>query len=132
MSFSVDTVVNRIICEDIDLLSMTVATRKVKNPCSICFGPVMKNQKAVECDSCKLYTHIKCDGSVSAAECEIMLDNTIKYGCASESPWYCLVCRIVCRIRHNHVLYPFTVIGNQDLININNSNSMEMFDVLPT
>ena len=47
MSFSVDTVVNRIICEVIDLLSMPVATRKVKNPCSICFGPVMKNQKGV-------------------------------------------------------------------------------------
>ena len=125
MNFSVDTVVNRVICEDIDSLSMPVATRKVKNPCSICFGPVMKNQKGVECDSCKLYAHIKCDGSVSAAEYEI---NTIKYGCASESPWYCLVCRI----RHNHVLCPITVIDNQYLININNSNSVEMFDVLPT
>ena len=32
-----------------------------KFPCKICNNPVAKNHKAVECDNCGLWVHIKCN-----------------------------------------------------------------------
>ena len=32
-----------------------------KFPCKICNNPVLKNHKAVECDNCGLWVHIKCN-----------------------------------------------------------------------
>lgn len=32
----------------------------VKHPCSVCLKPVAKNHRALDCDSCKLWSHIKC------------------------------------------------------------------------
>ena len=32
-----------------------------KFPCKICNNPVAKNNKAVECDNCGLWVHIKCN-----------------------------------------------------------------------
>ena len=34
----------------------------VKNPCTVCFRPVAKNHRAVSCDGCYGYSHIKCEG----------------------------------------------------------------------
>ena len=30
-------------------------------PCGICLNPVAKNHKAVKCDNCDLWIHIKCN-----------------------------------------------------------------------
>ena len=92
MFFSVDIVVNRIINEDIDHVDKPTTTRKLKYPCTICCKSVMTNQKAIECDSCKLWAHIKCDGTSNQVY-ESMLDNMMEFGCATQTLWYCLVCK---------------------------------------
>ena len=35
----------------------------LKFPCSICNKNVLENQKAIQCDSCNMWCHIKCDGT---------------------------------------------------------------------
>ena len=42
-------------------------------------------------------------------------------------PWYCLVCKI----RENIQIFPFALQTETDLKNINQSNSMEMSEILP-
>ena len=32
-----------------------------KYPCNICNNPVAKNHKAIQCDKCQLWVHIKCN-----------------------------------------------------------------------
>ena len=34
----------------------------IKNPCSLCLKSVAINHKSLDCDSCKLWVHIKCAG----------------------------------------------------------------------
>jgi hypothetical protein len=34
----------------------------VKNPCSVCAKSVAKNHRAILCDSCQLWCHIRCGG----------------------------------------------------------------------
>ena len=33
----------------------------VSHPCGICTKPVAHNHRAIECDICKLWIHIKCN-----------------------------------------------------------------------
>ena len=54
MTFSVDTIIENIIREELDLGKPILnPSKKLKFPCSICNKSVMKNQKAVKCDICK-------------------------------------------------------------------------------
>ena len=81
----------------------------------------MKNQRAIQCDTCNLWAHIKCDGTSTESYSKMMddVDNT---------EWHCLVCRI----RFDHINIPFTLNSNTDLDNITNSDSMKMYEMLPT
>ena len=33
----------------------------IKSPCKICNNPVAKNHKAVQCDKCQLWVHMRCN-----------------------------------------------------------------------
>ena len=56
----------------------------VKNPCTVCFRPVAKNYRAVSCDGCYGYSHIKCEGlSYSFYKDLCKLD---------QFPWMCRAC----------------------------------------
>ena len=123
MAFSIDTIVNNIIREDFDMINLPANSRKLKYPCSICKNSVMNNQKAIECDSCKLWAHIKCDGTSSDTYRQMMEDVS-----NSDTPWYCLVCRI--RINHNH--FPFTLSDNTELNNIVKADSLRMAELFPS
>ena len=120
MTFSIDVLINNIISEDLDLKPKKMPTRNLKFPCSICNSSVMKNQKAVQCDTCNLWAHIKCDGT-SEATYNKMLEN------ADNEPWQCLVCTI----RYHHIIFPFILSNDVDLDNIINSDSMNMYEMLP-
>ena len=52
-------------------------------PCGICLKPVAKNHKAVKCDYCDLWIHIKCN-KINTQTYNLLLNDN--------SAWYCLVC----------------------------------------
>ena len=54
-----------------------------KFPCKICENPVAKNHKAIQCDKCHLWVHIKCNKI-----------NTQTYRLLErdETTWYCISC----------------------------------------
>ena len=53
----------------------------VKFPCKMCNNPVAKNYKAVECDNCGLWVHIKCNK---------VNTQTYKYLQKQSCAWYCI------------------------------------------
>ena len=54
-----------------------------KFPCKICNNPVAKNHKAVACDNCGLWIHIKCNK---------INTQTYKYLQKESCAWYCISC----------------------------------------
>ena len=55
----------------------------VKNPCGICSRPIAKNHRAILCEACYCWHHIKCAG-ISPAE-YVTLGGT-------DEPWCCQQC----------------------------------------
>ena len=55
-------------------------------PCGICLKPVAKNHKAVKCDYCDLWIHIKCNKMNTQTYNLLLNDNS------AWSAWYCLTC----------------------------------------
>ena len=121
MTFSIDTIIENIIREELHLGKPIHRSKKLKFPCSICNKSVMKNQKAVKCDTCKKWAHIKCDGTTNT-ECEKLMISD------ENSPWNCLVCKI----KETSRIFPFTLISNLlDLEYVLTTNSMKMLEMLP-
>ena len=66
-------------------------------PCGICLNSVAKNHKAVKCDSCNLWIHIKCN-KINVQTYNLLInDNTV---------WCCLTC--------SKKLYPFSALNDND------------------
>lgn len=131
MTFSIELVINNIISEDLDYNAKKAPSRNLKYPCSICNNSVMSNQKSIECTSCGLYAHTKCDGTSDEEYLRLMEEFTNLKDEGSSSlgtPWFCLKCRI----RSNHIIFPFTLCDNVLLDNIANSDSMRFLETLPT
>ncbi len=121
MTFSIDAIIENLIREDLDFLTPMKPTKNLKYPCSICSKSVMKNQKSVQCDTCDLWAHIKCDGTTKD-EYDILIESD------DNTSWKCLVCRI----RENSNIFPFTLVSNVlDLEYVNISDSMRMLELLP-
>ena len=67
--------------------SKPITKKKFKNPCGICHKSVNDNQKAILCDMCDLWIHMKCNGTtVKEYEMYCKEDDNI--------PWMCILCSI--------------------------------------
>ena len=66
--------------------------------CGICLNPIAKNHKAVKCDNCDLWIHIKCNKINEQTYNLLINDNTV---------WYCLTC--------SKKLYLFSALNDNDL-----------------
>ena len=55
----------------------------VKYPCNLCCKPVAKNHRALCCDICDQWVHVKCN-NVSPDDYELLK--------SSVSPWFCVKC----------------------------------------
>ena len=129
MTFSIDLLIKRIIREDINY-EIIVPSQKLEYPCSICSKRVLDNQESIECNTCHLWTHIKCDGTSVGEYHKLMEEyaNALETEEESTTPWHCLKCRI----SDNHDKFPFTLCDEVLLRNITNSDSMRMFEALPS
>ena len=93
----------------------------LNSPCSVCAKNVLSNQKAVCCDTCMKWCHIKCDGtSVGEYDFLISTDDSIR--------WDCLACKL--NFQYENV--PFTLCDLSEIIKINNSDSMKFCNFLPS
>ena len=68
-----------------------------KFPCKICNNPVAENHKAVECDNCGLWIHIKCN-KINA--------QTYKYLQKESCAWYYISC--------SGKIFPFSNLNEDD------------------
>ena len=91
----------------------------LKFPCGICNKDVLTNQKAIKCDSCDMWCHIKCDGTSIETYNKLML--------SEEDSWHCLLCIV----KFHHFNFPFTLCDDTEIQNLNNSNSMSFCESLP-
>ena len=55
----------------------------VKFPCGICTRQVSKNHRAIKCDSCEKWIHIKCNNLETRTYQSLINDN---------NSWYCIKC----------------------------------------
>ena len=62
---------------------MVKVTMPTQFPCGMCLKPVAKNQKAVKCNYCDLWIHIKCNKINTHTYSLLLNDNPA---------WYCLAC----------------------------------------
>ena len=78
------------------LLAGDIATNPgpTKFPCGVCARPVAKNHRALQCESCENWIHIKC-GKVTPAE-YILLGNL-------EDPWFCKTCNDLSNQNYNNI-----------------------------
>ena len=74
------------------------SSNNIKFPCSICNKNVLNNQKAIQCDSCNLWRHIKCDGTPIENYNKLMLSD-------DDNSWHCLLCKV----KFHHYNFPFTL-----------------------
>ena len=66
-----------------------------KYPCNICNNPVAKNHKAIQCDKCQLWVHIKCN-KINVQTYKLLIED--------ETTWYCISC--------SKDLYPFSSLND--------------------
>ena len=95
------------------------SSNNLQFPCSICNKNVLNNQKAIQCDSCNLWCHIKCDGTPIEIYNKLML--------SEDDSWQCLLCKV----KFHHYNFPFTLCDDNEIRNLNNSNSMRFCESLP-
>lgn len=53
----------------------------VEFPCAICKKPVARNHRAVQCDICNFWVHIKCNNTTRSQYENLMTDNENRWGC---------------------------------------------------
>ena len=114
----------------IDRISGSILSGKMLNPlnnlscpCSICNKNCLKNQKAIQCDKCDKWCHIRCDGTSD--------EEYSFYQTTNDKPdikWFCLYCTI----KTNHQNFPFTLCDKSDLFKINSSDTMDFCKNLPS
>ena len=96
---------------------------RYSDPCSICNKKVQSNQNAIECNSCKKWTHRKCEG---------MTVETYNYWkTTNDRPDLTYDC-LYCTMKQNHLNFPFTLSENSEIDNINSSDNMRFCESLPT
>ena len=102
-------------------------SRNLKYPCVICNSSVKSNQQGLHCDLCQKWCHRSCDGMDSVTY-KIYEENNSNPNITTQPDWYCLFCTM--KFHYDNI--PFTLSDNFELENINNSDTMEFCESLPT
>ena len=87
-------------------------------PCGICQKNVNMNQKAIECTSCNLWIHIKCNGTTIDEYNNIMDNNSLL---TNEQIHLTMA-----------IIFVFGLEDNQEMQNIVNTDSIKSLDYLPS
>ena len=80
----------------------------VNYTCKICQKAIAKNHRAIECDNCNLWVHIKCN------KINLQTYKCLQYNYSTA--WYCLNCF--------QQTIPFSNITNKELLEINQAKTL--------
>ena len=91
MTFSIESIVESIKNEHY-LINNGLTHNNLRYPCGICNKSVMNNQKAIECDSCCKWIHIKCNGTTNEMYEDLKLINEMVENVPNlkSDNWWCL------------------------------------------
>ena len=92
-----------------------------KDPCTFCHKNVNVNYRRLFCMSCKLWSHIKCNGT-SVNEYNILLKE------GKDSPWLCAKCSI----KEREEMFPFCSVSDDVFANIFLLDTPSFSDTIPT
>ena len=90
-------------------------------PCNICNKNVTPSMKAIQCDSCNKWIHIKCN-DISAVEYDYFSSTN------DDIDWNCLYCTL----KFNHEKFPFTLVDDVDIYKLINSDSVNFSKFIPS
>ena len=116
---SIDKTISRIIDRLYDASNSMCNNKGKISPCSICSKSVRNNQKGIQCDTCMLWVHAKCNG---ISDTEYVLLGS------SDDFWSCLVCNVKGKIDR---MEPFLGCDNSELSNIYISDIIKFLESLP-
>ena len=107
---------------DTDSKKLKKKTRTCKDPCSICSKNVVnKNQKAIECKECLMWSHASCNGTGKTEYVKLVAE-------AGDVPWYCIPCLILANAEN----FPFRFLSKTQLCELYGNNSPSQVDTLPS
>ena len=98
----------------------TVWRHSLKNACGLCNKNILQNQAADKCLTCKKCIHNNCN----AMDTVFMEKDCSR---VNNEKWECLKCTFT--LIYENI--PFMFLNNQDLENLNKSDTMRFFDMLP-
>ena len=87
-----------------------------KYPCIECKGPVKTNQKGIECNTCKLWVHLKCT-NLTEAQYDFLENN-------ENLPFYCCICQI--RPSYTDLIFENTEISANLITSLLNDSSSDL------
>ena len=99
----------------------------IELPCSTCHFEVKHNDKSIQCTSCKLWAHIKCNGITVDEYVERQKRNRDNPELEDSELWTCMACILYDRSK----FVPFINSSNSELNNLNSIDSMKLFELLP-
>ena len=99
---------------------------ETKYPCGICNNEVKHNEKAIFCDECTKWAHIRCTNITSEEYREIQLQNKDNPDLINEK-WLCIKCTMYNRSEY----IPFIFQSCNQITNMNSLDTMKLVDMLP-
>ena len=103
------------------LIKSKMKQRSCKFPCSVCGKNVNKNQKAIKCDKCDLWSHASCNGISKSEYMKLMEED-------DDVPWYCIPCLIL----ENAEIYPFGLLSKTELCDLLGVDLPSQIESLPS
>ena len=95
--------------------------RASKYPCSVCEKNVNKNQKAIQCSQCQLWSHASCNG-IGKSEHKKLIDED------DDVPWHCIPCLVL----ENSRIFPFGFLSKTELCDLMGVDLPSQLDLLPS
>ena len=92
-------------------------TNTANDPCGICDKNIHGNQRAIFCDNCNFYVHMKCN-DISAAEYK-ELENE-----PDDVPWFCKNCTMD--------MFPFGLLTNEEFLGLRDFDLPSFIDSAPS
>ena len=95
--------------------------RNCKYRCSVCAKNVNKNQKAIACSYCEMWSHASCNGIGKSEHDGLVAED-------DDVPWYCLPCLVA----QNSEIFPSGLVSKSEMFELLDVDLPSQVDNLPS